>query len=265
MANNLDYSLRNTVQSNPKSNLTLDEQQGLKWLNDNISNGKLSVIPADKGGAILIVYPELLKKKTLEKLNNQNLYNKLDQDPNNKLSQRLHNFWVQGKTSNLVTAQEAREVVGITDNPKSDGSSPSNRPSAHSIYKPGRPYFCPSPKIHKGPLHKLIPGVEPPVGLITALQDGVTKRSDVFICDRFLRLLELDYCKDLLKDTSDALIWLDGTNNTIDKNLKRNLRCFTFDFKSLYDSLNPNLVIEALEHAMSECRKTGRTNLNHGS
>ena len=110
--------------------------------------------------------------------------------------------------------------------------------------------------MHKVPVNDLIPGVEPPIRLITALQDGVTKRSDVFICDKFLRALELDYCKDLLKDTNDALIWLEETNNTIDENIKRNLRCFSFDFKSLYDSLNPGLVIEALNHAILECRPT---------
>ena len=121
-------------------------------------------------------------------------------------SQSLHNLWVHGKSTNLVTAQEAKEVVGISDNLKSDGSGPTNRHSTLSIYKPGKPYFYPSPKIHKVPVNELIPGVEPHIRLITALQDGVTKRSDVFICDKFLRALELDYCKDLLKDTNDALI-----------------------------------------------------------
>ena len=146
--------------------------------------------------------------------------------------------------------------MGISDNLKSDGSGPTNRPSTLSIYKPGKPYFYPSPKIHKVPVNDLIPGVEPPIRLITALQDGVTKSFDVFISDKFLRALELDYCKDLLKDTNDALIWLEETNNTIDENIERNLRCFSFDFKSLYDSLNPALVIEALNHAMLECRPT---------
>ena len=66
MASELDHGLRTAVQTHPKSNLTYDEQKGLSWLNDNISKGKISVVPADKGGAILIVYPDLLKKKTLE-------------------------------------------------------------------------------------------------------------------------------------------------------------------------------------------------------
>ena len=120
----------------------------MKWLNDNISNGKLSVISADKGGALLIVYPELLRKMTLEKLSDQNLYIKLDKDPNHQLSQSLHNLWVHDKSTNLVTAQEAKEVVSTSDNLKSDGSGPANRLSTLSIYKPGKPYFYLSPKIH---------------------------------------------------------------------------------------------------------------------
>jgi hypothetical protein len=254
MASELDHGLKTAVSTHPKSNLTHDEQKGLDWLNDHISKGILAVVPADKGGAILIVYPDLLKKKTLEKLNDDSLYDKLDSDPNRELSQKLHALWVQGKTNNLVSAQEAKEVVGISDNLKTDGSGPTNRPSTLPIYKPGTPYFYPSPKIHKLPLDKIKPGVEPPVRLITALQEGVTKRSDVFLCERFLRPLELDYCKDLLKDTNDTLTWLDETDSQLDHNIKRRLRCFSFDFKALYDSLSPALVIEALNHAMITCR-----------
>ena len=206
MASKLDHGLRTAVQTHPKSNLTYDEQKGLSWLNDNISKGKISIVPADKGGAILIVYSYLLKKKTLEKLNDKGLYEKLDCDLNRDLSQELHDLWVYGKSSNLVTAQEAKEVVGISDALKLDGSGPSNRPSTLSMYKPGRPYVYSSPKIHKLPIDQIGSGAEPPVRLITALQEGVTKRSDVFICDRFLRPLELDYCSDLLKVTNDTLL-----------------------------------------------------------
>ncbi len=54
--------------------------------------------------------------------------------------------------------------------------------------------------------------------------------------------------------TNDALWWLEVTNNTLDHNTKRRLRPFAFDFKALYDSLRPELVCEALEVAMDECR-----------
>ena len=52
-----------------------------------------------------------------------------------------------------------------------------------------------------------------------ALQDGISKRSDVYLADRYLRLLERDFCKDLLIDTNDALWWLEVVNNTLDHNL----------------------------------------------
>ena len=123
------------------------------------------------------------------------------------------------------------------------------------MYKPGRPYFYPSPKIHKLPIDQIVPGAEPPVRLIAALQEGVTKLSDVFICDRFLRPLELDYCSDLLKDTNDTLLWLDETNSKLDHNVKRSLRCFSFDFRNLCDSLSPEVALEALNHAFTTCRQ----------
>ena len=66
-------------------------------------------------------------------------------------------------------------------------------------------------KIHKLPKEDLVPGVNPPSRLVTALQDGISKRSDVFLAYYFLKDLESDFCQDLLKDTTDALIWLDST------------------------------------------------------
>ena len=173
---------------------------------------------ADKGGAILIVYPELLRKTTMEKLNNPTLYEQIDKDPNSDLYKELNNLWVSAKSSGLVSPKDAKEVVGISDNPKSDGSGPTNHPTTLPVYKPGKPYFYPSLKIHKLSKDALVPRVEPPIRLITALQEEVTKRSDVFLCEKYLRPLELGFCSDLLQDTNDALRWLDDLNDTIDHN-----------------------------------------------
>ena len=109
-------------------------------------------------------------------------------------------------------------------------------------------------KIHKLSNEELIPGVRPPARLVTALQEGISKRSDVFLADRFLKELEENYCDDLLKDTTAALIWLDSVDNKYSLDEKKNMKAFTFDFKSLYDNLRPELVKEALQHAMQTCR-----------
>ena len=67
------------------------------------------------------------------------------------------------------------------------------------------------------------------------------------------KVLEKDYCRDLLTDSTDALKWLEDINReTTDKHF---LRAFTFDVKALYDSLNPELVKEALKDAMMTARK----------
>ena len=91
-----------------------------------------------------------------------------------------------GKIKRFITAEDAEEVMGVSDNPKKDGSGPTNHLSPQPNYKPGRGYFYPALKIHKLDKSELAPGCELPVRLITALQDGVSKRSDVYLADKFL-------------------------------------------------------------------------------
>ena len=109
-------------------------------------------------------------------------------------------------------------------------------------------------KIHKLRKEDLKPGVNPPARLVTALQEGISKRSDVYLAENFLKELESDYCKDLLKDTNNALLWLDSVDKKYTTDIKKKLKSFTFDFKSLYDNLRPELVKEALQNAMLTCR-----------
>ena len=244
--------LRDSKPTRSKQNLTKDEQEGLKWLECMSGEGKLAVVPADKGGAILIVYPDSLRKKTLEKLENPDLYTKLDDDPTHKLHRELFDKWIEGKEKKFIHPSSAKQVMGVSDNDRKDGEGPTNRPSTASYHKPGKAYFYPSLKIHKLKREELVPGVEPPVRLVTALHEGIAKRSDVFLASEFLKNLEKDYCEDLLTDSTDALRWLENANAAEPD--KQALRAFTFDFKALYDSLDPSLVKEALLHAMEISR-----------
>ena len=99
-------------------------------------------------------------------------------------------------------------------------------------------------KIHKLEKEQLVPGVRPPARLVTALQEGISKRSDVFLADHFLKELEENYCDDLLKDTTSAWQWLESVNSAYREDEKKLFKSFTFDFKSLYDNLKPELVKE---------------------
>ena len=83
MARDLDSHLKSQkkLKKPGNSNLSLEERKGLKWFEDMISKNKLSVVSADKGGATLIVYPELLRRKVLEKLNNPDLKDRSHSGP----------------------------------------------------------------------------------------------------------------------------------------------------------------------------------------
>ena len=228
-----------------KKNITKDEEEGLRWLVKETKEKNIAVVKADKGGAILIVKPQLLEKAVLDKLEDPNLYERLETDPTNALHDELFTLWVKGKKAEYVTPAEAAKVMGVT---------PENNKSTSSRFKPGTSYFYPMLKIHKLQKEQLVPGVNPPARLVTALQDGISKRSDVFIAERFLKELESNFCEDLLKDTNSALNWLEMVNQNYSTNDKKHMKAFTFDFKSLYDSISPNLVIEALRYAMTTCR-----------
>ena len=170
METELDQLLQSSSPKIPKKlNLTPEEKRGLKWLQDHVDSHQIAITPADKGGSILIVDPELLRKKTLEKLENPSLYRKLDKDPLPKLHEKLFSHWVKGKENSFISAEEAKFVMGVSNNPKStpdlshNYTSPTNRPSTAPHYKPGKSYFYPSLKIHKLKCEDLKPGVEPPV------------------------------------------------------------------------------------------------------
>ena len=222
------------------------EQRGLRWLQKKVINSELSICEADKGGAILIVQPDMLEKKIEEKVLNPNLYEKLEEDPRSALYDSLIDVWKKGKANSFVSEVEAKAIVGITE---FDNKSTASR------FKPGQTYFVPSLKIHKLKPEDIKPGCNIPARLITCLQEGVTKRSDVFIADKWLKQLEKDYCKDLVKDTTESLIWLEELNTKAQQS-SVHFSPFTFDFDSLYDRLSPDLVFEALKDAMNICRPT---------
>ena len=77
----------------------------------------------------------------------------------------------------------------------------------------------------------------------------ITMRSDVILAKTSIQNLEKDFCDDLLKDTNGTLLWLDSINKKSSLQSKKEIKSLTFDFRSLYDSLKPGLIIEALNVA----------------
>ena len=211
---------------------------------------KIVICKADKGGSILIVPPALIERKVEEKLHDESLYEKLPKDPSMELLDKLFLKWKQGVALGFVSPNKAYKVAGVTIPDPENGVIGGNKSTA-SRFRPGIPYFYPMLKIHKLTPEQLKPGWDPPARLVTALKDGCCKRSDVFLAKKFFKDLERLYCGDLFKDTSSTLRWLDKINKNHSGNKKKMFKCFTFDFASLYDSLNPTLIMEALKHAIA--------------
>ena len=179
------------------SNLSLLEERGLQWLKNEISNETISVCKADKGGAILLVPPKMLSAQIEDKVNNVDLYEKLDEDPRERIYDEMLDIWRVGQRRGFVTNQETKEIVGLNEKWKK---------STSSRFKYGKTYFNPSLKIHKMKTEELIPGCKIPARLITCLQESVTKRSDIYIANKWLKPLEKQYCSDLVKDSTESLI-----------------------------------------------------------
>ena len=131
-----------------KKNLSTLHEEGIKWLTNKVSNNDIAVVEADKGGAILVVEPQLLETKVLQKVQNEELYEKLPGDPRNEQYDKLISIWKIGQVNKFVSTDECSKIVGLTK---------TGNKSTSSIFKPGDTYFVPSLKIHKVSPENLTP------------------------------------------------------------------------------------------------------------
>lgn len=118
---------------------------------------------------------------------------------------------------------------------------------ASQAYWSSQPYAYPLFKIHRVKPEDLVPGVRPPIRLVTAQRNGATSRSDKYLMLKILQDVQNEYCTDLVKDSTDALIWFDGWFPMSES------QPFALDVVALYDSINPSLANEALDCALKQC------------
>ena len=228
-----------------RSNLSKAEREGLKRILHEINHGDLRVVLADKGGALCIVPQSFIKQLESDKLSDTASFENLGpNEPITNAQTNLLDLWRKGEDASFVTRVESKEVVGLCE--KKDGKP--QRLSTASDFKPRTPYFYGLLKIHKLAPESLKPGVKIPIRLVTNLSKSVTSRSDKFINWRFLQPLQNEFCKDLAKDSTDVLQWLENVHPINPPS------GFSWDFVSLYDNLTPSLVMEALSQAIDELR-----------
>ena len=83
---------------------------------------------------------------------------------------------------------------------------------------------------------------------MTAQKNGPTSRIDKYLMRKILQDVQYEYCIDLVKDTTDALLRLDDWTPVEES------QPFALDVVALYDSISPELAIVALDCALRQCR-----------
>lgn len=147
-------------------------QQALKTLDNDDS---ITIKPADKGGATVILNTEDYDIECRRQLENRRYYLPLDKDPTERLTRQIGTLINEAVTEGWITTQEAAFLVKE---------------------EPRMPYFYTLPKIHKG--------LSPPPGRpIVSGIDSLLEPLSQF-CDHFLRPL-VQATLAYLKDTRDVL------------------------------------------------------------
>ena len=225
-----------------RPNLNSYERLGLQWVLAEAEKGDLQFVKADKGGALCIIERSFMKELELQKLDDTSQFICLgEKDLVPDVFNSMLDLWRSGESQGYVSREESYNVVGLCE---------TGRPSTLSIFKPGLPYYYGLLKIHKLNPNDLIPGKTIPLRLVNDLSQAPTVRSDKFLNWKFLQPLQEEFCKDLVKDSTEALGWLED----IAKSKSAGLSGFSWDFSSLYDNLSPEFVLEALTFAISELR-----------
>ena len=228
----------------PRVNLNRLERQAIKELKDLVNKGRITIYKADKGGMVVVMPPDQVRRIVAKKITSSDNY---------KCVGKVNPFLSSGELSKNYTAKfttaiqqryismnVARTVIGLT---------PKLNKSTLDLYKPATPYFYINPKIHKfKDIAEIVPSVEMPARLVTALNKGFTLRGDKYILENFLGPLARDYCRDMVKDTTEFLRNVDGPKEEFHG------YSVAIDVVSLYDNIRRDLIMEGVTEAISHCR-----------
>ena len=250
VVNSINQFADNIKPKKPRKNLSTEEQKALSWLRENTKNGTFGVLQADKGGAKVLLSKDKISSMIKSKLGDSSIYTDLGTTNSMPaIMTKLRAHWVKAVNENYISLELAKEVVGITD---SMMSSADGKPSTLDIFKPGTPFFNVFPKVHKLRIPDLVPGVKLPFRLVTNLSKGPTSRADKFIAVNFLSQLQLDYCTDLIQDSTMFLQKLDHIERTTE--MRKDYLIFNMDVEALYDSIKREQVEVAIRDAIQQCR-----------
>ena len=220
------------------NNLSFLEKKGLLWCIKMKQTNKIHFSQADKGGAIVLMNPDTVNDIILSELQNPSKYTVLPSDPRAIIESDLLKICQTNLLNNGLNDTELFHITGH-----------SNKGKSHNpLFSAGKPNPFPLFKLHSISPENLADKMTPPHRLVTSMKYGPTKRSALFI-DSILTPVSISYCgHEYLKDTPDFL------NKLIEVETKLcspGVSLFTLDVKALYPSIDPNLLPDAVESALS--------------
>ena len=125
--------IANHIPTTPKSNLTVLESQGKKWLTSKINEKKVFISKADKGGATLVMNYEDVQTAIKNELNNPVKFTKLKRSAEEQLTH------VREEVRSLTIYLETRKKISSSDKTLITGLTENNHPKLAPEYQPESP------------------------------------------------------------------------------------------------------------------------------
>ncbi|KAJ1134806.1 hypothetical protein NDU88_001252 [Pleurodeles waltl] len=183
-------------------------------VNSLSSNPDITLKPADKGGAIVVMDTTYYQQECRRLLSDASYYRPISTDPTPRLQRKIRSMILEAETAGWITRQEAEFLD--TKNPRI-------------------PYFYCLPKIHKG----LPPPGRPIVSGIGSLLEPLSK-----FCDFFLQPI-VQSTSTFLKDTKDTLVLLNDINESGTTDI---LICL--DVEALYTNIPQEATLTSVEEIL---------------
>ena len=216
--NEMDYNMRPAYQSPRHQNVTPDQRQAIKSLQENC---RIVIKPADKGSAVVVMYRANYLAEGYRQLADGSFYQRVDRDLTVEIRQE-----VQEVVQDLFTSREIDETVR------------SYLQDDHC--RTARLYLL--PKIHKG--------IQPPPGRPVVSGNGCPTEKISRLVDHFLNPLSKGV-RSYVKDTTHFLQQLEDLGEVLEESLLVSL-----DVVSVYTNILNQEGLEAIEAVLRRFQPT---------
>ncbi|XP_070576154.1 uncharacterized protein [Ptychodera flava] len=222
--------------SSRRDNITKEQRQEIRKLRDEPS---IYISKVDKGGSVIIwnrqSYIEVMK----EHLSDIKYYQQISEDLTPTVHAKIVEQANKMENNSTISATEAAAIC-----------------YEHNITTP---YMHGLAKWHKiqnpdTSLHR-----KPPVRAIISQINSPTQRASIWLHHKLMDIVP-QYCRELVKDSTDFLHQLHQANSSQISTLLADSLLFSLDVISLYPNIPIDEGLEALKHAFETCTKFNATN-----